>query len=205
MIKFIDEHGNAEEGIDGGGLFKEFVTKLCDKIYDPEYAYFMENETDRKLMPNHTSKEFDNYKGMFKFFGMIIGKALFEGVLLKCTFTKTFLNKLVKKSNQIDDLKTIDKQVYDNLMYIKYYDGDIEDLCLYMCYTDNILGKDVTVNFVPGGQEIPVDNENKMQYVMLYANYILNKKDKEQSKSFVDGIHEVIDPELLSMFFPEEI
>jgi hypothetical protein len=44
-----------------------------------------------------------------------------------------------------------------------------------------------------------------MQYVMLYANYILNKKDKEQSKSFVDGIHEVIDPELLSMFFPDEI
>ena len=90
-------------------------------------------------------------------------------------------------------------------MYIKYYEGDIEDLCLYMCYTDNILGTDKTVNFIPGGQEIPVTNENKMQYVMLYANYILNKKDKEQSKAFVEGIHEVIDPELLSMFFPDEI
>jgi hypothetical protein len=49
MIKFVNEQGIAEEGIDGGGLFKEFVTKLCDKIFDPEYAYFKENELDRKL------------------------------------------------------------------------------------------------------------------------------------------------------------
>ena len=104
---------------------------------------------------------------------------MFEGCLLKCTFTRTFLNRLTKKSNQIDDLKDIDKQVYDNLMYIKYYEGDIEDLCLYMCYTDNNFGTDKVINFVPGGQDIPVTQENKMQYVMLYANYVLNKKDGE--------------------------
>jgi ubiquitin-protein ligase E3 C len=52
----MNEQGMAEEGIDGGGLFKEFVTKLCDNIFDPEYAYFEENENDRKLMPNANSK-----------------------------------------------------------------------------------------------------------------------------------------------------
>ena len=34
-IKFLNELGQVEEGIDGGGLFKEFVTKLCDNIFDP--------------------------------------------------------------------------------------------------------------------------------------------------------------------------
>ena len=43
-IKFINELGQIEDGIDGGGLFKEFITKLCDRIFDPEYAYFKENE-----------------------------------------------------------------------------------------------------------------------------------------------------------------
>ena len=99
QIKFVNEHGVAEEGIDGGGLFKEFITKLCDKIFDPEYGFFKENDSDRKLCPNHLSRNFDNYKKMFKFFGMVVGKAIFEGCLLKCTFTKTFLNKLAKKSN----------------------------------------------------------------------------------------------------------
>ena len=109
QIKFVNEHGQVEEGIDGGGLFKEFITKLCDKIFDPEYCFFKENESDRKMHPNHLSKAFDNWRQMFKFFGMIVGKAIFEGCLLKVTFTKTFLNRLAKKSNQIDDLKTMDK------------------------------------------------------------------------------------------------
>jgi hypothetical protein len=31
----LNELGQVEEGIDGGGLFKEFITKLCDNIFDP--------------------------------------------------------------------------------------------------------------------------------------------------------------------------
>lgn len=91
------------------------------------------------------------------------------------------------------------------MMYVKYYDGDIEDLCLCMSYTDTAFGGETTINLVPNGQDIAVTNQNKMQYIMLYANYILNKKEGEQSKAFMEGMHEVIDPELLSMFFPDEI
>lgn len=90
-------------------------------------------------------------------------------------------------------------------MYVKYYDGDIEDLCLCMSYTDTAFGGETTINLVPNGQDVAVTNQNKMQYIMLYANYILNKKEGEQSKAFMEGMHEVIDPELLSMFFPDEI
>jgi hypothetical protein len=39
----------------------------------------------------------------------MVGKAIFEGCLLKCTFAKTFLNRIVKKINQMDDLKEVDK------------------------------------------------------------------------------------------------
>ena len=55
-IKFMNELGQIDDGVDGGGLFKEFITKLCEKIFDPEYAFFKENEQDRKLLPNHLSK-----------------------------------------------------------------------------------------------------------------------------------------------------
>ena len=59
---------------------------------------------------------------LFKFFGMVVGKALFEGTLLKCNFAKFFLNKFVDKSNSVDDLKTLDPDLYNNLMYLKYYE-----------------------------------------------------------------------------------
>ena len=90
-------------------MFKEFITKLCDKIFDAEYGFFRENEQDRKLIPNHLSRQFENYRHMFKFFGQVVGKAIFDGVLLKCTFCKTFLNRLTKsKNNSLDDLKEVD-------------------------------------------------------------------------------------------------
>ena len=34
-IIFIDVHGQEEMGVDAGGLFKEFLTKLTEKIFDP--------------------------------------------------------------------------------------------------------------------------------------------------------------------------
>ena len=54
---------------------------------------------------------------------MIVGKAIFEGILLKATFARFFLNKFVDKGNSVDDLKTLDLELYNNLMYLKYYEG----------------------------------------------------------------------------------
>lgn len=136
---------------------------------------------------------------------MVVGKAIFDGVLLKCTFAKTFLNRLTNKNNCVDDLKEVDREVYENLMNLKYYEGDASDLCLYMCYSDSTFGSTKTVDLCPGGSNIMVTNENKMQYIMMYANFILNKKDGEQVKQFQQGLCEVIDSNLLTMFFPDEI
>jgi hypothetical protein len=39
---------------------------------------------------------------------MIVGKSLYEGNLLNAPFSRFFLNKMVEKSNQVDDLKGLD-------------------------------------------------------------------------------------------------
>jgi ubiquitin-protein ligase E3 C len=41
-ISFVDVNYITEEGVDGGGLFKEFITILTEKIFDPHYAFFTE-------------------------------------------------------------------------------------------------------------------------------------------------------------------
>jgi ubiquitin-protein ligase E3 C len=50
-----------------------------------------------------------------------------------------------------------------------------------------------------------VTNENKLNYILLYANYVLNKKASNQAKAFVEGLQTVISKEKLSFFFPDEI
>lgn len=51
-IEFVDHNYITEEGVDGGGLFKEFLTKLTEVIFDPHYAFFTETTSDNLIYPS---------------------------------------------------------------------------------------------------------------------------------------------------------
>lgn len=34
-----------EDGIDGGGLLKEFLTKITERIFDPQFGFFKESDS----------------------------------------------------------------------------------------------------------------------------------------------------------------
>ena len=141
QIVFVDENHQVEDGVDGGGLFKEFITLLTNTIFNPNFSFFSETSHDRTSYPNVLSSINDpEYRRIFQFFGTIVGKALYEGVLLKVRFAKFFLLRLLAKSNQLDDLKSLDPQLYDNLLQVKYYDGNVEDLGLTMTTAVNAFG-----------------------------------------------------------------
>jgi HECT-domain (ubiquitin-transferase) len=138
---------------------------------------------------------------------MIVGKAIFEGILLKSHFARFFLNKFSgSRSNQMDELQSLDPDLYSNLMKLKYYDeGNVEDLGLSFCVTEDYLGTAVQIPLVRNGEEEVVTNENKLEYIMYYADYVLNKKTKKQTEAFVEGLHTVINKDKFSIFFSDEI
>jgi len=176
-----------EEGIDGGGLTKEFLTKLTQKIFDPHYDFFTETPVDHKIYPNYLSAYNPDYHGnylnLYRFFGMIVGKAIFEGILLKCSFARFFLNRFADNEgsitgsrNQVDDLRSLDPDLYNNLMKLKYFDGDVEEWGLTFAINEDHLGTTKIIPLVPNGDHESVTNENKLEYIMYYADYMLNKK-----------------------------
>lgn len=56
---------------------------------------------------------------MIEFLGRIVGKALYEGILLDYSFSLTFVQKLLGRYSFVDDLSTLDPELYKNLMYVK--------------------------------------------------------------------------------------
>ena len=54
------------------------------------------------------------------------------------------------------------------------YEGNTEDLGLVFSAEDETFGKRVAIPLVPGGDNIAVTNENKLQYVQLMAEWQLN-------------------------------
>jgi hypothetical protein len=79
QIQFISAQGFAEAGIDGGGLFKEFMDSFAKTICDPAYGLFIPT-TSQQLVPNPGSKEahVQNHLKLYEFVGRIIGKAMYE-------------------------------------------------------------------------------------------------------------------------------
>jgi ubiquitin-protein ligase E3 C len=62
-----------------------------------------------------------------------------------------------------------------------------------------------SIDLVPGGSEIPVTNDNRMQYIVLVSNYRLNVQIAPQCRAFYQGLFEIINPRWLHMFNQSEL
>ena len=75
QISFINSQGLPEAGIDGGGVFKEFLTCLTKEAFDVDAGLFVVNEGNL-LFPNPMWYENGGDGREYEFLGRVLGKAL---------------------------------------------------------------------------------------------------------------------------------
>lgn len=70
-------------------------------------------------------------------------KALYENMLVELPFAGFFLSKLLGTSADVDihHLASLDPEVYKNLLFLKSYEGDVEELGLNFTVVNNDLGE----------------------------------------------------------------
>lgn len=76
----------------------------------------------------------------------------------------------------LNDLSSLDPELYRNLSFLKTYEGDLADLCLTFSVSagDEMQGggpggQHQEVEFFPGGGSMAVTNENRHRYIQLAA------------------------------------
>ncbi|KTW25580.1 hypothetical protein T552_03441 [Pneumocystis carinii B80] len=205
-IVFIDQYGLPEVGIDGGGITKEFLTCICKQALDVNFGLFHET-SEHMLYPNPHSYACESSQlQCFEFLGKLIGKCIYESVLLDVTFAPFFLTKILGKKSYLDDLVILDFELYKGLMFLKRYTGDVQnDFSLNFTIIEQEFGKTTTIELIPGGSDISVTNTNRLQYIYTMADYRLNKVISKQSYAFAKGLFDIIDIKWLSMFSSQEL
>lgn len=204
-VSFVSECGLPEAGLDYGGLSKEFLTDMSKAAFSPDYGLFSQTSTsDSSLIPSSSAKLLDNGIDMIEFLGRVVGKALYEGILLDYCFSQVFVQKLLGRYSFLDELSTLDSELYRSLMQLKHYEGDVEDLCLDFTLTEELGGKRIVHELRPGGKNISVTNENRMQYVHAMADFKLNRQILPFSNAFYRGLSDLISPSWLSLFNANE-
>ena len=203
-VHFVNESGLDESGIDMGGLYKEFLTSLIEKAFNPDYGLF-KMTANRQLYPNPNSHVVHNHLEYFAFLGRILGKAIFDGIQMDVPFCGFFLSKLLGKHNYLDELPSLDPDLHKNLMYLKEYKGDVADLALDFTVQTDDLGGGSVHELIPGGSRLEVNNGNRIQYIHLMADYRLNRQIRRQCDAFLRGFQDVIRVEWIRFFNPVEV
>lgn len=208
-VKFVNEQGLDEAGIDQDGVFKEFLEETIKKVFDPSLNLFKAT-SEHKLYPSPLSFIQDNHLALFEFVGRILAKAVYEGIVVEVPFASFFLSQILGHQrsatySSIDELPSLDPELYRSLTYIKHCEDEIDDLELTFSYDEDVMGKIVTHELVPGGQMMSVTSENKISYVHLMAHFKMAVQIREQTTAFLHGFKSIITPDWLVMFSAPEL
>lgn len=208
-IAFIDQWGMQEAGIDGGGVFKEFLTSMVRTVFDTDRGLWCANER-QELYPNpHSYARAEEQLMWYVFLGRILGKALYEGILVDVKFAGFFLSKWLGQQGYVDDvasLESLDSELYRGLITLKNYSGDVEnDFALNFTVVNEEFGVRETVPLISNGAEIPVTRENRLSYIYHMTRYRLSTQIEPQCRAFFHGLSELIEPRWLRLFNREEL
>ncbi|XP_061592802.1 E3 ubiquitin-protein ligase Itchy-like isoform X2 [Cololabis saira] len=195
-----------EEGLDYGGVAREWFFLLSHEVLNPMYCLFEYAGKDNYcLQINPASYINPDHLKYFKFIGRFIAMALFHGKFIDTGFSLPFYKRILNKPLALKDLESIDPEFYNSLMWIK--DNDIEECGLEMFFSvdKEILGEISTHDLKENGGEIQVKEENKEEYIRLVAEWRLSRGVEEQTEAFFEGFNEVLPQQYLQYFDAKEL
>jgi ubiquitin-protein ligase E3 C len=205
-IQFRNEMGMEEAGVDGGGIFKEFLETVIKEGFDPGAGLFCQT-TDRRLYPNpYAVHSVPHAMKYLEFLGKMVGKALWEGILIELPLAPFFLKKVRGAPCDVDDLPTLDPQLARSLASLKSYPGDdVSEMGLTFSLTDQVLGQPKEVDLILNGRDIPVTSSNAALFVHRVADYKLNEQLRTPVSAFLRGLHSLIPRIWITMFNDREL
>ncbi|CAH8870783.1 unnamed protein product [Trichobilharzia szidati] len=194
-----------EEGLDYGGVAREWFYRLSREILNPMFGLFEYTGTDYALQVNPASHVNPNHMAYFRFVGRFIGMALFHGRCIDGGLTLAFYKQILKRKLTLEDLSHTDHSYYQSLIYIRDNSVDDCDLGLYFVGTYDLLGAVHEEELIEGGKDIKVTEENKMDYIRLMVDWRFNRGVAKQTEEIHKGIFEVLNPEWLQLFDEREL
>lgn len=176
-----------EEGVDAGGVTREWFQVLARQMFNPDYALFNPVASDRTTFhPNPLSDINKEHLYYFHFIGRIIGKALYENRVLDCHFSRAVYKRMLGKAVSMKDMETIDLDYTKSLQWM--LENDITDIITETFSLEKeMFGTFEVVDLIPDGRNVPVTEENKHEYVRLVIEYRLTGSVNEQLEHFLKG------------------
>ncbi|XP_054645601.1 ubiquitin-protein ligase E3A [Dunckerocampus dactyliophorus] len=200
---FVEFEG--EQGVDEGGVSKEFFQLVLEEIFNPDIGMFTYDDDTKLFWFNSSSLE---NEAQYTLVGIVLGLAIYNNCILDVHFPMVVYRKLMGKRGTYLDLPDSHPVLYQSLKELLDYGGNVEEdmaLTFQISHTD-LFGSPVLYDLKEEGEDIPVSKENRQEFVELYADYILNKGVERQFQAFKKGFLMVTSESPMKYLFrPEEV
>ncbi|CAH1098639.1 unnamed protein product [Psylliodes chrysocephalus] len=205
-----------EQGIDWGGLRREWFELICEQLFDAKNSLFASfHEGQQSLVHPNPARNAHLKLKHYEFAGKVVGKCLYESALggsyrqlVRARFTRSFLAQVIGLRVHYKYFEQDDPDLY--LSKIKYLlENNIDEIETELFFveeqydTNGQLVKNVEL--IPNGSRIRVANSTKLQYLDALAQYRLATSIKDEMEAFLRGLNELIPDNLLSIFDENEL
>uniref|UniRef100_A0A8C3A9V2 E3 ubiquitin-protein ligase n=1 Tax=Cyclopterus lumpus TaxID=8103 RepID=A0A8C3A9V2_CYCLU len=195
-----------EEGLDYGGIAREWFFLLSHEVLNPMYCLFeYAGKNNYCLQINPASSINPDHLTYFRFIGRFIAMALYHGKFIDTGFTLPFYKRMLDKKPTLKDLESIDPEFFNSIMWVKENNLEECGVELYFAQDMEILGKVSTHQLKDDGENELVTEENKEEYISLLTDWRFTRGVEEQTKAFLDGFNEVVPLEWLRYFDEKEL
>lgn len=213
----IDFQG--EEGIDAGGLRKEWFLLLVREIFDPYHGLFVYDDDSQYCYFNPYCFESSE---QFFLVGVLLGLAIYNSTILDVAFPPFVFKKMLASAPStgeklssapkvghgygLEDLAEFRPALARGFRQLLEYEGDVEEtFCRDFVVQMDRYGEMIQVPLCPGGEKRAVTSSNRKEFVDLYVHYLLDTAVARQYEPFKRGFFTVCGGNALSLFRPEEI
>ena len=201
IVSFKDE-----EAIDAGGVKREWLTILSKDIFDPSYMLFTLAKNGTTYTINSDSGRFNpEHLQHFEFIGKIMAKAIFDGMMLDCYFTRNIYKLITNTPISYHDMEDYDPIFYKSLKSLLENDYTGKDTYLTYSYNHDNFGEMQIIDLVENGRNIDVTESNKFDFVQKLCSAKLYENIKPQVEALLKGFYSIIPQKLISIFNHREL
>lgn len=217
---------DGEEGVDEGGVRKEFYQVLLEKILSPNYGMFEYDEETRFHWFRRDSLESEQ---SWVLLGTMFGLAAFNSILLDVQFPPVWYRKMQvalrnnmkimqsPEGTQIEteayeadlhDVKETFPYIGNSLAHLLEYDGDDVENMFALTFEvtyQGLFDKVQSVELIPNGANVPVTNKNREQFVALYTDYLINRSIAKAFNHFAIGFSLMLKGPFVHRFTADEL
>lgn len=165
-----------EEGLDYGGVSREWFFLLSHEVLNPMYCLFeYANKSNYSLQINAASYVNPDHLQYFKFIGRFIAMALYHGRFIYSGFTMPFYKRMLNKKLTTKDIESIDPEFYNSLVWVRDNNIDECGLELWFSVDFEVLGQIIHHELKDNGDKEKVTEENKEEYLGLMTDWRMTR------------------------------